>query len=157
MNESEINKLINSMTKKFKNGGFIDCLRNGGSVSKCKCGCDKIAKVQDGRVLGSEQYKHATRKDAIDAAMNQMGFSKQQARLAYRDQKNALRNAGFRGNEMRQHARYNIIDTAYPRAVEEPINTVERVAPLQRMTTVTGGLSSSDPGIIRKTIAPDAE
>ena len=48
MNESEINKLINSMTKKFKNGGFINCLRNGGSISKCKCGCDKIAKAQDG-------------------------------------------------------------------------------------------------------------
>ena len=38
MNESEINKLINSMTKKFKNGGFIDCLRNGGSIHQCKCG-----------------------------------------------------------------------------------------------------------------------
>jgi hypothetical protein len=48
MNESEINKLINSMTKKFKNGGFIDCLRNGGSVEKCKCGCDKIAKAAKG-------------------------------------------------------------------------------------------------------------
>ncbi len=48
MNESEINKLINSMTKKFKNGGFIDCLRNGGSISKCKCGCDKIVKGDEG-------------------------------------------------------------------------------------------------------------
>ena len=48
MNESEINKLINSMTNKFKNGGFIDCLRNGGSIEKCKCGCDKIAKAEDG-------------------------------------------------------------------------------------------------------------
>jgi hypothetical protein len=48
MNESEINKLINSMTKKFKNGGFIDCLRNGDSISKCKCGCSKIEKAGDG-------------------------------------------------------------------------------------------------------------
>ena len=38
MNESEINKLIEDMVKKFNNGGFIDCLRNGGTVSKCKCG-----------------------------------------------------------------------------------------------------------------------
>lgn len=38
MNESEINKLINSMTNKFKNGGFIDCLRAGGTVPECKCG-----------------------------------------------------------------------------------------------------------------------
>lgn len=51
MNESEINKLINSMTKKFENGGFIDCLRNGDSVEKCKCGCDKIAKAEGGNVL----------------------------------------------------------------------------------------------------------
>jgi hypothetical protein len=40
MNESEINKLINSMTKKFQNGGFIDCLRAGGKTyAECKkCG-----------------------------------------------------------------------------------------------------------------------
>ncbi len=47
MNESEINKLINSMTKKFKNGGFIDCLRAGGTVPECKCG-KKIAKGATG-------------------------------------------------------------------------------------------------------------
>lgn len=58
MDESEINKLINSMTKKFQiggslpkakfeNGGIIDCLRNGGSFQKCKCG-DKVAKVAKG-------------------------------------------------------------------------------------------------------------
>lgn len=46
MNESEINKLINSMTKKFKNGGMIDCLRAGGSVSNCKCG--QTLKAQTG-------------------------------------------------------------------------------------------------------------
>jgi hypothetical protein len=40
MNESEINKLINSMTKKFQNGGMIDCLRAGGKTyAECKkCG-----------------------------------------------------------------------------------------------------------------------
>ena len=37
MNESEINKLIKDMVKKFKNGGFIDCLRGGGSVKDCGC------------------------------------------------------------------------------------------------------------------------
>lgn len=50
MNESEINKLINSMTKKFKNGGFIECLRNGNKIADCKCG-DKIAKAQPGSKL----------------------------------------------------------------------------------------------------------
>lgn len=76
-----------------------------------------IAVKQDGgRVLGSEQYPHATRRDALKAAMEGMGFSRAQARLAYKNQKNALRNAGFSGKELLQNARYNIIDTAYPRA-----------------------------------------
>ena len=47
MNESEINKLINSMTNKFKNGGFINCLRAGGTIPECKCG-KKIAKGATG-------------------------------------------------------------------------------------------------------------
>jgi hypothetical protein len=49
MNESEINKLINSMTKKFKNGGFIDCLRAGGKTyAECKkCG-GKTLKAEGG-------------------------------------------------------------------------------------------------------------
>ena len=38
----------NSRNQKFENGGFIDCLRAGGTVSKCKCGCDKIAKAAKG-------------------------------------------------------------------------------------------------------------
>ena len=64
MDESEINKLINSMTKKFEmggslpkakfeNGGMIDCLRNGGSFQKCKCG-DKVAKGKDGMVTDGD-------------------------------------------------------------------------------------------------------
>lgn len=49
MNEQEINKIVDKMTKKFKNGGLIDCLRNGGSISKCKCGCNaKPIKAEDG-------------------------------------------------------------------------------------------------------------
>jgi hypothetical protein len=31
-----------------KNGGFMNCLRNGGSISKCKCGCSKIEKAGSG-------------------------------------------------------------------------------------------------------------
>lgn len=69
-----------------------------------------------GRVFGSEQYPHASRKEAIDAATDQLGFTRAQARTAYRNQKNALRNQGYSGNEMRQAARYNLIDQAYPRA-----------------------------------------
>lgn len=48
MNESEINKLIKDMAKKFKNGGFIDCLRGGGSVKDCGCG-SKIEKAGLGK------------------------------------------------------------------------------------------------------------
>ena len=65
MNESEINKLINSMTKKFQiggslpkakfeNGGMIDCLRDGGSFQKCKCG-DKVAKGAGGVRITQQQ------------------------------------------------------------------------------------------------------
>ena len=50
MNESEINKLINSMTNKFKNGGMIDCLRKGGSIKDCGCG-SKINKAAGGEKL----------------------------------------------------------------------------------------------------------
>lgn len=71
-------------------------------------------KQDGGRVLGSDQYPYATRRDALKAAMDEMGFSRAQARLAYKNQKKALRNAGFSGKEMLQNARYNVIDTAYP-------------------------------------------
>ena len=56
MNESEINKLINSMTKKFKNGGMIDCLRKGGSIKDCSCG-SKINKDQEGGVVKGGNWK----------------------------------------------------------------------------------------------------
>lgn len=61
MNESEINKLINSMTKKFKNGGMIDCLRSGGNFSECKK-CGGKTPVQNaglgdilGRIFGTNE------------------------------------------------------------------------------------------------------
>lgn len=51
MNEQEINKIVDKMTKKFKNGGMIDCLRRGGSIKDCGCG-SKIKKSQRGGVTG---------------------------------------------------------------------------------------------------------
>lgn len=53
MNESEISKLIKDMVKKFSNGGFIDCLRNGGTVSKCKCG-KRIDKGASGMIMDGD-------------------------------------------------------------------------------------------------------
>jgi hypothetical protein len=38
------------MTKKFKNGGMIDCLRKGGSIKDCGCG-SKINKDQEGGIV----------------------------------------------------------------------------------------------------------
>lgn len=111
MKESEINKLIKDMVKKFNNGGFIDCLRNGGTVSKCKCG-KRIGMQQDGGRI--------TRKDALETAMDQMGYSRSQARRAYQNQKNALRNQGFRGAEMRQAARANMMNSQTPGATPMP-------------------------------------
>lgn len=51
MNESEINKVVDKMKQKFKNGGVIDCLRNGGSIKDCGCG-GRVEKNQGGGVTG---------------------------------------------------------------------------------------------------------
>lgn len=61
MNESEINKIVNKMTKKFKNGGplpskfenggIMKCLKGGKPYSECmKCG-GKTLKAEDGEKL----------------------------------------------------------------------------------------------------------
>lgn len=50
MDKSELNKIVNQMTKKFQNGGLIDCLQKGGKYSECKkCGGKVIEKVQNGK------------------------------------------------------------------------------------------------------------
>lgn len=82
-------------------------------------GWDPVEYQEGGRVLGSDQYRHVSRGEAIKAAMDG-GLTRSQARLAYRNQKNAMSSNGFTGNEMKQHARWNIIDSVYPRAKEEP-------------------------------------
>lgn len=168
MNESEINKLINSMTNKFKNGGMIDCLRKGGKTySECKkCGGRMPLKAQDGIELDEGPVAgRIPRSSMFDAAREFMpDVDRKFVRQAYRAAKRQGRAAGNTGTYLRQDARDRVIekfrnyaDNSSVNTIETPMNTVERVAPLQRMTTVTGGLTSSDPGIIRKTIAPDAE
>lgn len=49
-----------------------------------------------------------SRKDAIDKAQRNKGYSKKQARFAYQNAKLALRNQGLRGSELRQAARKSI-------------------------------------------------
>lgn len=117
---------------------------------------DLLEYQQGGRVLGSEQYPHATRRDAIDSVMDQMGFSRQQARYAYRNQKAALRDQGFRGNEMRQNARYNMIDTAYPRATEE-ISRIEPLSAVPQVNMPSNTLVANNAGLapIKRSGRPD--
>lgn len=71
--------------------------------------------IRESLPVNLEQYPHASRKDAIDAA-RQLGFEGSDARRAYGDSKKMARQLGFRGDNLRQVARYNLIDMAYPRA-----------------------------------------
>lgn len=116
-----IEEFESSMTSMFKKGGklaYLLCLKEGGNIQDCGCG-KKIEKAEDGRVLGSNQYPRVSRKEAIDVAMD-AGMTKEEAQRAYLNQKNGLRRNGITGNKMRQHARWNVIDSVYPRAKEEP-------------------------------------
>lgn len=131
-----INEFESSMTGMFKKGGKLDyliCLKKGGSIQDCGCG-KKIEKAQTGRVLGSDQYPNVSRKEAIDAAMD-MGFSRKQARNAYRNQLRGLSSVnGLSGKELRQNARWNIIDTAYPRATEAVTPNIPQLPVLDDIT-----------------------
>lgn len=51
MKESEIKNVVNKMTKKFKNGGLIDCLRGGGKYTECKACGGRVEKGQDGGLV----------------------------------------------------------------------------------------------------------
>ena len=59
------------------------------------------------------------RKEALQHLVNN-GFSKEQARFVYTKMKNALRNAGLRGNDLRQSARRNLIRSTESLPVEKP-------------------------------------
>lgn len=116
-----IEEFESSTTGMFKKGGklnYLLCLKKGGNIQDCGCG-KKIEKAETGRVLGSDQYQRVSRKEAIDAAIG-AGMTREEAQRAYLNQKNAIRRNGVTGNKMRQHARWNIIDSVYPRAKEEP-------------------------------------
>lgn len=119
-----IKEFESSTTGMFKKGGKLDyllCLQKGGNIQDCGCG-KKIKKAEDGIVLGSEQYPHASRRDMFNSAQEQLGWDRNKTREAYRLQKEALRDKGYSGRELRQRARYKIIDRAYPRA-ENPVAT----------------------------------
>lgn len=117
MNESEINKLINSMTNKFKNGGMIDCLRAGNKLSECrKCGGKmSVAKAQNGTEI--------SRRDALNM-LRTTGSTNRESRQEYRTAKRAARQSGLSGDKMRQTARQEMISRGVNRilpALDDPI------------------------------------
>jgi len=70
MKESEIKNVVNKMTKKFKNGGLIDCLRNGGKYAECKACGGRVEKGQDGLVTDKHEYYRPNRLQAIFGAFS---------------------------------------------------------------------------------------
>lgn len=147
-----IQEFESSTTGMFKKGGKLDyllCLKKGGNIQDCGCGKKLSKKQSGGRVLGSDQYRHVSRGEAIKAAMDG-GLTRSQARLAYRNQKNAMASNGFTGNEMKQHARWNMIDSVYPRAIEpvqrpEPIPTVSSISTPNAIAAPDAGIDTSRP------------
>lgn len=60
---------------------------------------------QNAWVQSNQDGGELTRREALDAGMQNKGYNRSQARFALRNAKNTLRNAGVRGREMRQTAR----------------------------------------------------
>ena len=127
MNESEINKLINSMTKKFKNGGFIDCLRAGGKTyAECKkCGGKTPLKAQTGAIIEDEGpvAGRIPRSSMFDAAREFMpDVDRKFVRQAYRAAKRQGLAAGNTGTYLRQDARDRVIEKFRNYADNSPVN-----------------------------------
>ena len=128
MNESEINKLINSMTKKFQNGGMIDCLRAGGKTyAECKkCGGKTPLKAQTGATIEDEGpvAGRIPRSSMFDAAREFMpDVDRKFVRQAYRAAKRQGRAAGNTGTYLRQDARDRVIEKFRNYADNSPVNT----------------------------------
>ena len=70
--------------------------------------------------------------DAMEQAMSSKGYDRSQARFAYANAKNALRNQGLRGSELRQQARQMLagnseveIPVARPSLASKPVATID--------------------------------
>jgi len=62
-------------------------------------------KPSNGFIQSKQEGGELTRREALDAGMQNKGYNRSQARFALMNAKNTLRNAGVRGREMRQTAR----------------------------------------------------
>lgn len=93
MNESEINKLINSMTKKFKKGGLIDCLREGRKLSECK----KCAPAEAVSVFGIPSLKYEEVPQNIPVQMNGLQSNLEIGKVRTDNNGAAIFESNFRG------------------------------------------------------------
>lgn len=85
---------------------------NGGKVEKAETGMSKL--------------------EALKKAKETHGYSNSQVRFAYANAKNALRNQGLRGRELRQSAREMI-----SRGTREPIVAIDPTSPVQGVAVAT--------------------
>ena len=85
---------------------------NGGKVEKAETGMSKL--------------------EALKKAKETHGYNNSQARFAYANAKNALRNQGLRGRELRQSAREMI-----SRGTREPIVAIDPTSPIQGVAIAT--------------------
>lgn len=121
-----IKEFESSMTGIFRKGGklnYLLCLKKGGSIQDCGCGkkMNKPVKAQD----GLDELPYESRRDTLNAARDRWGISRAQARLGYQNQKQVAQKEGLKGREMRQVARNNMINSAYPKAVGQTISPVD--------------------------------
>lgn len=63
------------------------------------------AQNEKGLVESNQEGGELTRKQALGLGMENKGFTRSQARFALANAKNALRESGVRGKQMRQTAR----------------------------------------------------
>ena len=150
MNESEINKLINSMTKKFQNGGMIDCLRAGGKTyAECKkCGGKTPLKAQTGATIEDEGpvAGRIPRSSMFDAAREFMpDVDRKFVRQAYRAAKRQGRAAGNTGTYLRQDARDRVIEKFRNYADNSPVN---RPTPMPQLPVLEDVVIEDEPIVI---------
>ena len=122
MLEGLIKQFEASSNQMFKEGGklnYLLCLKKGGNIQDCGCGkkIDKAAKGKKFKVgditFGEGDYTHATRRDMLAAGDEFYGAdNRNYTNAAYQNALNAYRKQGLKGRELRQAARYMLIDSA---------------------------------------------
>ena len=91
-------------------------------------------------VQAQQDGGNLSRRDALSAAMEAYGFNKAQARTAYANAKNVLRNSGLRGSALKQAAREMISRRRDPQKVEaiQPVNIQAPILTAPMKMTLAG-------------------